>query len=104
MPEGGIETVGGLESFDFGFAVKEMGKSVHQGELDVEVALEVALQSTVCGLMELQFLSMVGLPYLSSSFKCLAACLLVLKYVLMGWNFDACTTFQVLFNVVVVSN
>ncbi len=47
MPEGGIETVGGLESFDFGFSVKEMGKSVHQGELDVEVALEVALQSTV---------------------------------------------------------
>ncbi len=54
--------------------------------------------------MELQFLSMVGFPYLSSSFKCLAACLLVLKYVLMGWNFDARTTFQVLFNVVVVSN
>jgi hypothetical protein len=47
VPEGGIETVGGLGSFDFGFAVKEMGKSVHQGELDVEVALEVALQSTV---------------------------------------------------------
>jgi hypothetical protein len=35
--------MGGFESFDFGFVIKEMGKSVHQEELDMEVALEVAL-------------------------------------------------------------
>jgi hypothetical protein len=31
VPEGGIETVGGLESFDFGFVMHEMGKSVPRG-------------------------------------------------------------------------
>jgi len=31
MPKCGIEIMGGLESFDFGFVVKEMGKSMPRG-------------------------------------------------------------------------
>jgi hypothetical protein len=76
-----------------------LGKSMHQehgGGFGGHIVIWWSL-------MELWFISMVGLPYFSS-FKCLTACLFILKYVSMGWNFDACRTFQVLFYAIVVSN
>jgi len=90
VPKCGIEIMGGLEYFDFGFVMKEMGKSMPRG--------------TKCGggskgRIVINYLRLNGVIVsihgwvALSFFKCPTTCLLVLKYVLMGWTFDACTTF-----------